>query len=125
MKTTIFLLLIVFIAVFSAFVYSYSQDPYFTNQEFSSTTSHENGGVVKSFELRYEDPFFEPPVIVVNEGDTVDLTFMFRDDHFITIGEYVNDYYNVGKAVFKPAKGEYVIECKDCDVKAAGFLVVR
>jgi len=121
----IIIIFVILIISFSGFVFAYSQENFFTDQQFEGTGASDQKEIIKSFELRFDNTYFEPPVIVVNEGETVELTFMFRDDHYVSIGPYVNDYFNVGYAKFKPSRGEYTVECRDCDVKAAGFLVVQ
>ncbi|RJQ16790.1 hypothetical protein C4573_01865 [Candidatus Woesearchaeota archaeon] len=84
--------------------------------------------VVKEFDVRLHDSFVEPPVMVVDEGDIVKLTFFFEDPVFVSLGDYVNDYYTTGQAAFTAdASGEFTISCKSCDDDNAilGFLDVR
>lgn len=81
---------------------------------------------VNRFEIRYDDPYFAPSVMVVDQGDVVDLTLMLRDVTFVSIGDYVNDYFTAGHVRFvADTKGAFLVECQDCDVKAAGYLLVR
>lgn len=66
-------------------------------------------------EVRLIDGHFDPPVIYVNKGDLVRMNFFFVDPVFVSLGNYVNDYYTTGMAVFVADRaGEYTIYCEDC-----------
>lgn len=124
-KTTIILFLALIVFFVSAIIYSSEACEPRAQSEVFVYFSGQTSDLHKSFELRVDGPFFDPYVIVVNEGDILDITFMFKDIHYISIGKYVNDYYTVGSATFKPEKGEYAIECRDCMIRSSGFLIVR
>lgn len=86
--------------------------------------------VVKYFEIRYIEPFQQPPVMVVNEGDIVELNFMLRSPTYYMLDGYAEDYFKTGMARFVADKrGEFPVQCvgdKDtCPLKVMGYLVVQ
>ena len=81
---------------------------------------------VHTFELRFNDPFLEPSVMVVEEGNTVEIIPMLEKPVFISIGDQVNDYYDTGIIRFTAEEsGEYPITCSGCARKIVGYLVVQ